>query len=138
MVFTMQYFLVRFANISISSNVSKGFIREMHNDIVLSFKLLFHWLPVSQFGHIYHHLVVNVLIFVALLTACQMTYLRTSLRKKLLLLLMRSSDVMEIFLYLLLSMSINRHGDFVVGQVQISGSHHPYLNCPWKKQYYQY
>ena len=34
-IFTMQYFLVRFANVPISSNVNKGLIREMHVDIVL-------------------------------------------------------------------------------------------------------
>ena len=34
-------------------------------------------------------------------------------RQKILLLLIRSSEVMGIFRHLLLSMSINRHGDFV-------------------------
>ena len=35
MVFTMQYFLVTFVYVPIKSNVTKGFIKEMHIDIVL-------------------------------------------------------------------------------------------------------
>ena len=65
-----------------SSNVTNGFIREMHVDIVLWFKLLFHWLAASHFGHIDRNMVVNVLIFVVFLTTCPMTYLSTSLGKR--------------------------------------------------------
>ena len=54
-------------------------------------------------------------------------------RQNLLLLLMRSTDMMETFWHLVLIMSIYRHSIFVMDQVQISGSHHRYLNCPWKK-----
>ena len=80
-IFTMQHFLVRLANVPINSNVTKGFIREMHVDIVLQFKLFFHWFPASQFGHIDRHMVVNSLIFVVFQTTCPMTYLSTSLHK---------------------------------------------------------
>ena len=71
----MQCFLIRFSNIPISSKVTKGFIREMHIDIKLWFKLLFYsFLTASRFGHIDCHMVVNVLIFVVFFTTCPMTY----------------------------------------------------------------
>ena len=72
-VFTMQYILVRFANVPIRSSRTKGFIREMQVDMVLWLKLLFHGLPASQCGHIDRHMVVKVLVFVAFLIVCPMT-----------------------------------------------------------------
>ena len=80
-VFIMRYSLVWFANVPIGSNVTKWLIREMHVDVMLWFKLLFHWFPASQFGHIDCNMVVNVLIFVLFPTTCPMNYLSTSLSK---------------------------------------------------------
>ena len=96
-----------------SSNVTKGFIREMHVDIVLWFKLLFHWLPASHFGHIDRNMAVNVLIFCGVPDNMLDDLPQYQSRQKILLLLIRSSEVMGIFRHLLLNMSINRHDDFV-------------------------
>ena len=79
--FSLGSTLVWLANVPISSNVTKWFIREIHFDLVLWFNLLFHWYPASQFGHIDRHMVVDVLMFVIFLTTSSMTYLSTSLSK---------------------------------------------------------
>ena len=80
-VFIMHYFLVWFGNVPLSSNVTKGVVREMHVDVMLWFKLLFHWFTALQFGHIDRHMVVNALIFLVFLTTCSMNYLSVSLSK---------------------------------------------------------
>ena len=122
LVFTMQYFLFRCKNVPVSCNVSKRFIKEMHVDIVLSLKLLFHQFPSSQFGHINLHMAVNVLIFVVFLTTCPMTYQDKNLWRD----GNFSAFAFEYF---------NRHSNIVTEKLQISGCHHHYLNCPWKKKY---
>ena len=80
--FTIQYFLIKFADVPLSSNVTSGFISELHIDIVLWFKLLFHRFLASQFDHINRHMVVNVLVFVVFLRKCPMIYLSNSSCKR--------------------------------------------------------
>ena len=82
-VFTMQSNLVRFKNVLINSNVTRGFIRKIHVDIVLPFTLLSQWFPVSTFGLVDNHVVVNVLFFLVFLATRAVTYLSTSLSQSL-------------------------------------------------------
>ena len=74
----MQYVLFRFENVLISSSVTKGLIREIHVEIVLSLKLT---ITDFQFGPVDNQVIVNVLSFVVSLTSCPVTYLSTSFSK---------------------------------------------------------
>ena len=96
-----------------SSNVTKGFIREMHVDIMLWFKLLFHWLPASHFGHYWPQYGSECPYFCGVPDNMPNDLPQYQSRQKILLLLIRSSEVMGIFRHLLLNMSINRQDDFV-------------------------